>query len=319
MEHQFICSQELGDSFSGIYYVERFQIRLTTQSKEFTDMILRDRSGSRPVKHWNKLDGISKGDFVFVAADVVEYMGYPSVVAKNVSREDSAPENVENYIPVCDDLDTHLEGFDSLRGRLDKVKDQTPSLLVGEVYKSSRFFERFCSSPGSDRPHYGRHGGLVINIVRTTNAACSLAAAAGFDDDEMSVLIAAGLVCRVGGIDAFDFHDCLPVVTARGTLLGVATLTMTRVTAALRRVLSEKPEDVDQDILLRILHAVNSHDGVATQPMTREAIILHEAWKSDCLISESFEFMDTNRNGSDGFTAWDRHCSKRYYVGDVEE
>ena len=319
--HALIRHQEIGTSFEGVYYVETAYVKKTVQNKDYTDFMLRDRSGARNVKFWGTVPGVTKGDFVFVAANVEDYQGKPSVVSKNVERADP-PADLSDYIPVYEDSDKNTEKFDQVRAALADLETQTGNptagMLVDEVYKNSSFFEKFVKAPGSGRPHYGRQGGLLANTIRVAEASLR-----GADDYKLTVpekiaLIAAALLSRIGAIEAFEFKDCMPAVTKKGLLLGINNLTMTRISSALKRVVSNLSRDgktLDQETVVRILHAVSSHDGICVRPMTKEALVLNTAFGNDAQIVDAMDFIESDVNTTEEFTAYDPSMGRRYYTG----
>jgi len=320
-EHAFLMHQEIGDSFSGIYCIESVYIKLTVTSKKYTDMILRDKSGSRNVKCWQELKGIEKGDFVFISAIVEDYQGTPSIISKNVEKEDP-PGDLSDYIPVYDDSAQYAERFDELREILQekskKVGDETAGLIVSEVYRQTSFFTRFISSPGSESAHYGRQGGLLANTVRVTDAAHKMSAHYHLTEFEEVILLGAGLIHRIGAIDAFEFVECVPTRSKRGNLMSVNSLFMTRMAGVVRRVVTAAKANgivIDQDVLIRILHAVESQDKVSIKPMTKEALVLSNASQTDLEIVEAMEFIENDLNENEEFTAWDPVLRRRYFKG----
>jgi len=321
--HALIRHQEIGTSFEGVYYVESAFVKQTTQKKDYTDFMLRDKSGSRNVKYWGRVDGVAKGDYVFVSANVEEYLSNPSVIAKNVEKTD-VPGDLSNYIPVYDDTGAsdHASRFDTIRAELTAIEtvmgNFTAGMIVDEVYKNSTFFSKFVMAPGSGRPHYGCQGGLMANTVRVAEASLVAANAYGLNEQEKAVLLASALLARIGAIDAFEFKDCMPVITKKGILLGINNLTMSRITTALKRVvtgLQKENKTVDQETVVRILHAVTSHDGICVQPMTKEALVLNAAYQNDAKIVDAMDFITADVNKTEEFTAWDPSMGRKYYTG----
>ena len=241
-EHRFLAHQGVGDLFSGTYYVENVFIRKTRGGKDFSDMTLRDNSGSRFVKYWGVVDGFQKGDFVFISAGVEEYMGNPSIVAKNVEKSDP-PDDLSNYIPIYGKNDENEKTFGVIRSKLKELEaaygDDIASRIVDGIFGNNIFLKKFLIAPGSNRPHYGRVGGLLANTVRVAKQCMNSADAYDLLDMEKIVLMASSLLFRIGAIDAYEFQDCVPVATSRGALLGIENLTMTRISSALKRVVSE--------------------------------------------------------------------------------
>jgi 3'-5' exoribonuclease len=319
--HAPLQHQEIGDTFDGIYYVEQAFVKQTQHGKDYLDATLRDKSGSRFVKHWGTIDGLEKGMWVFIAAIVEDYMGNPSIIAKNISIEEE-PDDLSDYIPAYDDADKHAERFDEIRDELKKLEaatgDETAGMLVDEVYGNSTFFDKFVAAPGSTGSHYGRQGGLLACTVRVADSCIKVLDSYRLTDEDKVILLASALLFRVGAIDAFEFSDCVPVETKRGILLGMNNLTMTRVSAALKRVitgLKKSGKAAHQEVVIRLLHAISSYDGACVIPTTREALILSSIYRMDSDMVDAIEFIDQDVNENEEFTAFDPTMGRRYYTG----
>jgi len=319
--HALLHHQEIGDSFDGIYYVENAFVKQTVQGKDYLDITLRDRSGSRFVKFWGTIEGVQKGSWIFVAAVVEDYMGRASIIAKNIEVV-AEPDDLSNYIPVHDDADQCAERFDAIREALkkleDEVEDDTAGTLVDEVYGNAKFFEKFIVAPGGIGPHYGRQGGLLACTVRVADACLKVMDSYRLDNQDKVVLLASALLYRIGAIDAFEFQDCVPVETKRGILLGLNNLTMTRVSSALKRVVAafQKGEKVvNQEVVIRLLHAITAYDGKSVTPATSEALVLQSVVRMDSEMVDAIEFIERDVNEGDEFTAYDPVLRRRYYTG----
>lgn len=324
MAHALLANQEVGRSFEGVYHVESCYVKKTKQNKDYTDLMLRDKSGSRAVKFWGVLPTLQRGEFLQIKAMAEEYMGGISIIAKDAQRV-SSPSDLSDYLSVYPDSSQNASMFDNLQQILAAIEkrtgDSTASTLVKEIYSNGAVFQKFVNAPGSVKPHYGRQGGLLANTVRVADQCAKVMDAYGLDDTDRAVLIASALLFRAGAIDAFEFRDCIPTETKRGVLLGVDNLTANRVTAAVRRITSavdatpssgKKP---NVEVITRILHAIISYSGKAVKPMTREAIILASVYRTDNEMVEAGEFIDNDVNFSEEFTAFDTTQRRRYYTG----
>ena len=320
-EHALIQHQDIGDAFSGTYYVENVFIRQTVQGKDYLELTLRDRSGSRHAKFWG-LARIEKGDWAFIAATVEEYHNEPSLIVKNIEKADE-PDDMENYMPVYDDSEKYAERLDEIRDVIKELEaktgDSTAGTLVEEVYSNINFFDPFMAAPGGITPHYGRRGGLLANTVRVADGCLKMSELYPLTDEEKVILLTSALLCRAGGIDAFEFQDCIPVDTKSGTLLGMNNLTMTRVSNAYKRVVrglkKNGGEPANQEVFIRMLHAISSFDCDDVMPATKEALILGGVYNNDLEIVEAIGFMEADVNEGDEFTAYDPSMRRRYYTG----
>lgn len=320
-EHALIGHQEVGNSFEGTYYVESMYVKQTVQKKDYSDLVLRDKSGGRSVKYWGVVQGLSKGDFVWTAAVVEEYLGAPSIIAKNLEKAE-VPEDMSNYIPSCDGAEESAAKFDALRAEISeletKVGSSVAGKLVDDVYNNQAFFSKFVVAPGSAKPVYGKRGGLLASTVRIADECGRMATAYGLENRERAVLLAAALLCRIGAVDAYEFQDCMPVTTKKGVLLGLVNLTMSRATMATKRVaaaMAKAGQEVDQEVVDRVLHAVAAHDSKSVLPMTKEAMVLGAVCRADSEMVAAMDFISNDQNAAEEFTAWDPSMGRKYYVG----
>jgi len=320
--HSFIMSQKVGDQFGDVYYVESVFVKLTAQQKKYTDMMLRDRSGSRNVKFWGTIEDLDAGDFVAIVARVEDYQGSPSVIATDMELA-KEPEDLADFIPTFDDLKEREAKLASLISSVVKLeaaeKQETCTLLLGEVFNAGGvLYPKFIESPSSSMPHYGRIGGLLVNTVSVAQNALALADQYGFSPMEKVLTVTAALLYRVGAVDAYAFEHCMPKMTKKGMLLGVSNLTFNRLSMAVRKVSQDAKANnkiVSQETILRVLHAVIASDEKAMKPATKEAMVLSVAVRSDVEMVESFDFLANDLNTSEEFTAFDPRRGVRYYRG----
>lgn len=321
--HSLICHQNIGTAFEGVYYVESAYVKQTVQKKDFMDLMLRDKSGVRNVKYWGKIDGLTKGSFVFISANVEDYKGNPSIIAKNIEKTDE-PADLSDYIPAYEKsgANDNATCFDTIRALLKDLEEKTGNFtagkLIDEVYGNAGFFQKFVVAPGSDKPHYGCQGGLLANTVRVANICVVNADSFNLTDQEKINLLAAALLCRIGAIEAFEFDNCMPTQTKKGILIGMNNLTMSRVFSALKRVvaaLTKENKTIDSDTVVRIMHAITSHEDSTVKPMTKEAMVLNVSYKTDSEMVHALDFIESDTNLSEEFTAYDPSTSRKYYTG----
>ena len=156
------------------------------------------------------------------------------------------------------------------------------------------------------------------NTVRIAETCLRMVDAYGLNEQEKAILLASALLSRVGAIDAFEFKDCMPALTKKGILLGVGSLTMSRVMSAFKRVaatMTKELKKLDHEVVIRILHAIASCDGGCVVPMTKEAILLNAAYRMDAEMVNAVDFIANDVNVSEEFTAYDPIGARRYYTG----
>jgi len=319
--HPLITHQEIGTSFVGTYYIEAAFVKSGKNKKDFTELTLRDKSGSRVCRYWGLIAGAKKGCFVYVEATVEYYMGAPSIVVNRIEIKD-APSDTSNYIAVCDDLDKHVSTILKVREWLKQTEASCSGSVVGKVVDdvySDDFYKRFLTTPGSVKPFYGRQGGLLANTARVVEQCSNISGSYSLRPDEKLILTAAALLFRVGAIDVYEFRDCMPAETDKGVLLGMNNMTMNKLFISVRKVLAEETKAnraIDSDGVFRLMHAASAYtNSHLLRPMTKEAIILAAAYRMDNELVEAIEFMANDTNTSEKFTAYDPAFGRRYYVG----
>jgi 23S rRNA maturation-related 3'-5' exoribonuclease YhaM len=320
--HQPIMGQGIGVSFTGVYYVESVYVKLTVQNKKYSDMMLRDKSGARNVKYWGTIDDLESGDFVEVQAQVEDYQGNPSVIAKSVKKA-AEPADLSEYIATFENLESYEERLATLVETVAKLeadaKQETCTMLIGEAFNSANaFWQRFLTAPSSEMPYYGRNGGMLVNTVTVAENALAVAERYSFSGMEKALLLTAALLHRFGAADAYEFEHCMPKVTKKGMLLGVDNLTFNRISTLVRKIAADakaNSKTISQETVLRVMHAVTSHAGSQVKPMTREAIVLAAVSNADVNVVESFNFIATDLNATEEFTAYDPRAGRKYYRG----
>lgn len=319
-DHSFIAFQNVGDTFSGVYYVENSYVKKSKTNKDFMELSLRDRSGTRTVRHWSVVDGVKKGDFVLISAEVEEYMDAPSIVAKHIER--TKPSDMALYIAVFDNVDEHIsiltDTMNDLKVLCDLLGDETLLRVVKLFYDNESFFKKFKEVPGSVTPYYGRMSGAIVNTARITQQCQTVSKIYSLKQDEMAVLLSASMLFMIGAVEAFDFDVCIPIETRKGILMGVTNLTLFKVSGVCKKVVadmvSEKKKS-NRNLVERLLHCLISYRPTLVQPMTKEAIVLSELCRMDRSMVEAGEFIQNDENDSNEFTAFDPLLKRKYFKG----
>jgi 3'-5' exoribonuclease len=311
--HQLIKHVEVGQDFEGVYYVESVQQKVAKNGNVYADIALRDKSGRTYARYWSSVKKVKKGDYVAVHANVEEYMGAKQVVIREMLRVDS-PDDMTNLISHCKTLEQDKGRFaDLLKSLQEHDVEGTCFAVADRIFGDTEFFQNFVSVPCSVVPHYGCVGGLLHHTVRTTDMALCVSRHYDFDDFERCILIAAGLLHRIGAVDSYTIEGCSPIETTKGILLTTELLTVKRVTAAAHTVLGEE-KVMMSDTVVRLMHAIASHGGLV-KAMTKEAMVLSEICRTDANVVSAFDFIAQDPNDNDEFTAWDSTKKRRYFKG----
>lgn len=329
-DHPVLSNQAMGATFVGVYYVEQAHVKLTTTKKDYTDMMLRDKSGSRSVKYWGVVPDLAQGQWVLVKATVDDYQGNPSLVAKTCELVEQ-PDDLSPYIPIYEDAMAYATRFEALREKIaeweKEASDKTCSMLLDEVFKSSVVFNRFVTLPGSEKPHYGKQGGLLASTVRVAENCANNLELYRLSSLDKAIAVTSALLLKIGGIDAYEFVNCMPTMSTQGRLQGVASLGLIRVSAASSRVIAglaakTKAGEADvpvfnREITKQITHAIVASDSSSVKAMTDSAMLVLSIARTDNELTSALDFKANDLNVSQEFTAYDPVTQRKYYRGPV--
>jgi 3'-5' exoribonuclease len=327
-KHVLIKHVKRGDSFSGIYFLDKLFHRIAKTGSTYADLVLGDKSGTQFVRFWGKVENASPGDFVSISANVEEYMGQPQIVAQSVKRVES-PANMTDYIAKIPNRKELLERFNELLAEVHRICDETGDQmcrrLLDSMFSDDHIMEKFKDAPFSTWPHYGMRGGLLEHSVRTTEIAVEIAKRMRIKEPNIAVLITAGLLHKIGAIDCYEFKGCVPLKSSTGILVGPNANTLSYIFSTIQSVIEKEDEEEElspesAETARRVLHVIASHDvhddsGVV--PLTEEALVFMEAYRTDTTLAEAVDFIDKDEN-REKFSAYDPFLKRQYYKGNEE-
>ena len=135
-------------------------------------------------------------------------------------------------------------------------------------------------------------------------------------EDETIVGKCAILIMKIGCVLAYGYDHLVPVVTPYGELLGENELTMVLINKAVseaRNAIADEDLKFDENLVMRMLHAVLAHDG-SMPAKTLEAILINSIYSSHMASIDCFDFIG-NDNSTDMMTAYDPEHGRRYFKG----
>lgn len=314
MEHIFIKHTKVGDSFRGTYFLQDANEKIAKNGNPYCDMTLRDRTGASVARLWGPLE-VPKGEYVNVVARVEEYNSAPQIVLSSITHAEK-PDDMSNYIAISTTKEKDLERLAFLQGKVAEYTKQVGNNLCANVVSHALDgdIERFIVAPYGTLAFYGKQGGLLAHTVRVGFMALELCKPYGLNYKEKLIMTTASLLHAIGSIDSVDVKNLIPTETTEGILLGRSNLSLMRVDRSITSVSGADMVDREQ-LAMRLRHAMLACSYPSTmKPMTKEAVVLHEAFKSDYNIVEALDFMTTDTN-PDEFTAYDGVLKRRYFKG----
>lgn len=309
-EHKLLTQQQTGTQFTGTYFVSAVSIKKTVTKKDYTEITLRDKSGSVFAKQWENNQNVKKGDFAEVTISVEDYKGAPSYIINKIIVT-NPPLDMSDYLPCVDNIEAE---FNEFKSNIENVKNSAEALESGiedvlEGVFSSSMLKALKKVPSSIGVFYGKAGSAIQNTNRLFRLANSVVDTYGLKEDEKLVLLACCLLSRVPCVDCYTINDCAPEETKTAKLINFRTLMQMRMFEAWK-ALKTAP---NREWLFRIMHVLGCSES-DLKPCTKEAIIFSKIQEIDNQISESFDYIEREECWENGFSTYDVKNGRRYYV-----
>jgi hypothetical protein len=318
-EHVFLRDVIVGNRFEGVYQVLGVQEKPAKNQSIYSDVLLADKVSRQTVRIWKTAAStiVKKGDYAIIEAYVDEYMGKPQIIANTIQKTDHpTPEQMtEWFVPEMLDRAADQKRFNELRAEIkvfcDKAKDQTCVAVIDHMIPPD-IFEQLKNAPGSARPCYGAVGGALARTVRVASLVRTMCTRYKLEVLDGAIAMTGALIHAVGSLKSFAFDGCTAIETKHGALFGSGFLTSVQVASAVKSV-AQNIQGSNSDTCERIAHAVASACRCGVKPMTKEAVILESAVRSDAESSQAVDFIDGDMGADPEFTAYDPASGRRYY------
>jgi len=314
-EHVLINHVEIGQKFSGTYFVRRSFKRQAKNGRTFMDFELADKSGWSLTRYWG-VEEVPDESWVKLTAHVEEYAGQAQIIiAQNSIVQVDEPADLSNYIRFSETHEQDRRDFLAALADLRAVKT-TPEVVGNMISKvlfgvfTDGFTAQFLSSPLGEGVRYGCQGGLLACTVSTYTY---VDYAAGLSVSQHAIARAAALLFGVGAVDAYEIKGCGTIQTNAASLIGLRGCTLKRIAA----VSSAWELDAERrEVMVRLEHAVMASPHYGIKPMTAEACLLSYARAMDQELAQCYDFLALDSSKGE-FTGFDAETRRRYFRGSV--
>lgn len=260
-----------------------------SNGNKYWNIELADKTGSIQGKIWSPLAVRVEpkvGDVVIVTGKYGSYQGAPQTSIENILICS------EHEAELCRDglMQGPKEDITVLANRffhlVNRIEQENKPLAdaVNELYADKK---KFHACPGGKVVHHAYRGGLLEHTVSVMDIC--LERAKGSTVVNLGVVLAAAALHDYGKMSEYSMNGAADITT-RGKLLGHICLAMHPVQAAFEK------HGVDEDIALHVLHCIVAHHGnkewgSPVEPLTCEAMLLHQADLFDSSMSGVMSFV----------------------------
>ena len=279
-----------------------------------------DRTGQLTVKYWGDRDresvqklysSFDKDQVVRIVGSASEYKGQVEVSVGKESGGLVAPlaegeYDVSELVARVDDIEGKRERLLALAG---SVQEPNMRALLSSFFSDPGFMDRFCETPASIQLHSAAVGGLLHHTLNVADTALEIVRQHPKLDRDL--VLTGALLHDVGKVRSLKVTTRINY-TPEGNLLGEVVQGDEMLTARIGGI-----EGFPADIALKLRHIVLSHHGkrewgAPVEPMTPEALAVHEADDTDAKV----EYMITRRDEAvteDDWT-WDGRLKRLIYL-----
>lgn len=276
-----------GEKADGFYLIKNFEVKKTTNGKQYIDMDLVDKTGEINAKIWDYTKEtekiIEENPIVKVRGEVLEWNGLRQLKVNKI-REKNPEDNVliSELIPSAPiEPDEMLEAVNSYAKKIKDMEIRTLVLNILKKYENKLYYY-----PAAKKNHHSYKGGLLYHNLRMLQAGEKLCQVYDFLNTDY---VYAGVIlhdmCKILEMDS-DEYGVVADYTMEGKLLG-------HIIQGIKEIDSEGEKiGIAREKSVVLQHMVLSHHyepefGSPKKPMTPEAELLHFL---DIIDARMFDF-----------------------------
>ncbi len=282
-----ISDLKAGEKTDGFYLIKSFDVKKTTNGKQYIDINLVDKTGEINAKIWEYSEEkealVASSSIVKVRGEVLEWNGSKQLKVNKIrpaSEADSV--KISELIPAAP-VDKE-EMFHEVKSYVNKIKDTEIKLLVDTIifkYSSKLYYY-----PAAKKNHHSYMGGLLYHMMRMLQSGEKLGQV--YDFLNMDYVYAGVIlhdICKILEMDS-DEYGVVSDYTMEGKLLG-------HIIQGIKEIEIEGEKlGISREKSVVLQHMVLSHHyepefGSPKKPMTPEAELLHFL---DIIDARMFDF-----------------------------
>ena len=282
-----IAELKPGEKADGFYLIKNFEVKKTTNGKQYIDIDLVDKTGEINAKVWDYTKETEKiimdNPIVKVRGEVLEWNGSRQLKVNKIrEKTDEDDIHISELIPSAPiGLDQMLEAVKSYVG---KIKDDEIRSLIANIL--NKYENKLYYYPAAKKNHHSYRGGLLYHNLRMLQSGEKLCQVYDFLNTDF---VYAGVIlhdiCKILEMDS-DEYGVVSDYTMEGKLLGHIIQGIKEIEAEGEKIgLTREKSIVLQHMVLS--HHYEPEFGSPKKPMTPEAELLHFL---DIMDARMFDF-----------------------------
>ncbi len=282
-----ISELKAGEKAEGFYLIKSFDVKKTTNGKQYIDIELVDKTGEINAKIWEYTDEketlVAGNSIVKVRGEVLEWNGSKQLKINKIRAKMPADSVVISELIPSAPIEQG-EMMNSVKSYIDKIKDAEIKLLVENII--SKYSNRLYYYPAAKKNHHSYRGGLLYHTLRMLQSGEMLGQV--YDFLKMDYVYAGVIlhdICKILEMDS-DEYGIVSDYTMEGKLLGHIIQGIKEIEIEGEKIgLSKEKSTVLQHMVLS--HHYEPEFGSPKKPMTPEAELLHFL---DIIDARMFDF-----------------------------
>lgn len=282
-----ISELKAGEKADGFYLVKSFEVKKTTNGKQYIDIELVDKTGEINAKIWeystDKEEIVANSSIVKIRGEVLEWNGSKQLKVNKIRAKiptDSI--KISELIPSAPIEQEEM--LSAVKSYIKKIKDDEIKLLVQNIV--SKYINKLFYYPAAKKNHHSYMGGLLYHTLRMLQSGERLGQVYNFlKMDYVYAGVILHDICKILEMES-DEYGVVSDYTMEGKLLG-------HIIQGIKEIEIEGEKiGITREKSIVLQHMVLSHHyepefGSPKKPMTPEAELLHFL---DIIDARMFDF-----------------------------
>ncbi len=282
-----IAELKAGEKAEGFYLVKSFEVKKTTNGKQYIDVELVDKTGEINAKIWeyaeDKEEIFKTNPIVKVRGEVLDWNGSKQLKVNKI-RATNPTDNIKisELVPAAP-IEAG-EMFNEIKSYIKKINDVEIKLLVENIV--SKYKNKLIFYPAAKKNHHSFMGGLMYHTLRMLYSGEKLMEVYDFlNKDYVFAGVILHDICKILEMDS-DEYGVVSDYTMEGKLLGHIIQGIKEVEIEGEKIgLNREKSIILQHMILS--HHYEPEFGSPKKPMTPEAELLHFL---DIMDARMFDF-----------------------------